>query len=75
MPAKLDLVRSWTRRIVKESDYPWDSPASQLTKYGVTELEVVALIFDLEHFKVYLLGNSVTVFTDHQALVNLMCNI
>ena len=38
-------------------------------KYGVTELEVAALIFALEHFEVYLLGNSVTVFTDHQALV------
>ena len=38
-------------------------------KYGVTQLEVAALIFTLEHFEVYLLGNSVTVFTDHQALV------
>ena len=38
-------------------------------KYGVTQLEVAALIFALEHFEVYLLGNSVTVFTDHQALV------
>ena len=30
-------------------------------KYSVTELEVAALIFALEHFEVYLLGNSVTV--------------
>ena len=32
-------------------------------------VEVAALIFALEHFEVYFLGNSVTVFTDHQALV------
>ena len=38
-------------------------------KYGVTELEVAALVYSLEHFEVYLLGNSVTVFMDHKALV------
>ena len=39
-------------------------------KYAPTELEVAALVFALEHFQVYLLGNKVTVFTDHQALVS-----
>ena len=39
-------------------------------KYCPTELEVAALIFGVEHFEVYLLGHSVTVFTDHQALVS-----
>ena len=38
-------------------------------KYGITELEVAALVYALEHFEVYLLGNEVTVFTDHKALV------
>ena len=38
-------------------------------KYGVTELEVAALVYALEHFEVYLLGNNVAVFTDHKALV------
>ena len=38
-------------------------------KYGVTELEVAALIYALEHFEVYLLGNQTTVYTDHKALV------
>ena len=38
-------------------------------KYGVTELEVAALVYALEHFEVYLLGNAVTVYTDHKALV------
>ena len=39
-------------------------------KYAPTELEVAALVFALEHFQVYLLGNQVTVFADHQALVS-----
>jgi len=39
-------------------------------KYGPIQLEVAALIFGVEHFKVYLLGNKVTIFTDHQALVS-----
>ena len=38
-------------------------------KYGITELEVAALVYALEHFEVYLLGNQVTVYTDHKALV------
>jgi len=32
--------------------------------------EVAALIFGVEHFEVYLLGNKVTVFINHQALVS-----
>ena len=35
-----------------------------------TELEVAALIFAVEYFEVYLLGNQFTVYTDHQALVS-----
>jgi len=38
-------------------------------KYSITELEVAALVYALEHFEVYALGNQVTVFTDHKALV------
>jgi len=40
------------------------------SKYAPTELEVAALVFGVEHFEVYLLGNPVTVYTDHQALVS-----
>ena len=39
-------------------------------KYVPTELEVAALVFAFEHFQVCLLGNKVTVYTDHQALVS-----
>ena len=39
-------------------------------KYAPTELEVAALIFAVEHFEVYLIGSTTTVYTDHQALVS-----
>ena len=39
-------------------------------KYTPTELEVAALVYVVEHFEVYILGNQTTVFTDHQALVS-----
>ena len=39
-------------------------------KYAPTEMEVTALVFAVEHFEVYLLGNKTIVYTDHQALVS-----
>ena len=39
-------------------------------KYTPTELEVAALVYAVNHFEVYLLGNDFTVYTDHQALVS-----
>ena len=39
-------------------------------KYAPTELEVAALVYAVNHFEVYLLGNAFTVYTDHQALVS-----
>ena len=39
-------------------------------KYAPTELEVAALVYAREYFQVYLLGNKVTVYMDHQALVS-----
>lgn len=39
-------------------------------KYAPTEMEVAALVFAVEHFEVYLLGNKTVVYTDHQALVS-----
>ena len=44
------------------------NPAEQ--KYAPTELEVAGLIFAVEHFEVYLIGSTTTVYTDHQALVS-----
>ena len=39
-------------------------------KYAPTELEVAALVYAVEYFEVYLLGNQFTVYTDHQSLVS-----
>ena len=40
------------------------------SKCAPTELEVAALVFGVEYFEVYSLGNQVTVYTDHQALLS-----
>ena len=45
------------------------STSSAEQKFAATELEVAGLVFALEHFEVYVLGNQVAVYTDHQALV------
>ena len=37
-------------------------------KYGITELEALALCKSVKHFAAYLLGNKTTVWTDHKAL-------
>ena len=39
-------------------------------KYVPTELEVATLVYAVEHFQVYHLGNKVTIYMDHQALVS-----
>ena len=41
-------------------------------KYAPIELKVAALVYAVEHFEVYLLGNETTVYTDHQALLSHM---
>ena len=37
-------------------------------KYGITELETLAVVWGVSHFHHYLYGNSVTIFTDHTAV-------
>ena len=39
-------------------------------KYAPTQLEVAAVVYAVEHFEVYLLGQPFTVYTDHQPLVS-----
>jgi hypothetical protein len=36
--------------------------------YGVTELELLALLFATKQFRCYLYGRRFTVYTDHRAL-------
>ena len=36
--------------------------------YGITELETLVVVWAISHFKSYLYGSSVTVYTDHSAI-------
>ena len=36
--------------------------------YGITELETLAVVWSVTHFKAYLYGNKVTVYTEHSAV-------
>ena len=40
--------------------------------YGVSELEALAVVWMVKHFRVYLFGHKCRVYTDHEALVSLM---
>ena len=38
------------------------------SNYGITELETLAVVWALTHFRTYIYGNEVTVYTDHSAV-------
>ena len=42
--------------------------------YGVSELEALAVVWTVKHFRVYLFGHKCKVYTDHEALVSLINN-
>ena len=37
-------------------------------RYGITELETLAVVWSMQHFHAYLYGHEVNVFTDHSAV-------
>ena len=43
-------------------------------RYSTNELELLAIVCALEHFKYYLYGNKFTLQTDHQALLSALKN-
>lgn len=40
--------------------------------YGVSELEALAVVWAVKHYRVYLYGHKCDVYTDHEALLSLM---
>jgi len=42
--------------------------------YGVSELEALAVVWAVKHFRVYLYGHKCEVYTDHEALLSLLNN-
>ena len=43
-------------------------------RYSINELELLAVVWSLEHFKYYLYGSHFTLQTDHQALLSALKN-
>ena len=39
-------------------------------KYSVNELELLGVVWAIEHFKYYLYGKNITIITNHQALIS-----
>ena len=37
-------------------------------KYAINELELLAVVWGLEHFRLYIYGKPIELLTDHQAL-------
>lgn len=41
-------------------------------RYGITELETLAVVWGLRHFRAYLYGHKCTVYTDHSRVKSLL---
>ena len=41
-------------------------------RYGITELETLAIVWGLQHFRAYLYGHRVTVFSDHAPMKSIL---
>ena len=45
---------------------------NSVERYSINELELLGVVWSIEHFKCYLYGKSFTVITDHRALISIM---
>ena len=66
------MLNNWMTRVNISKWYMQKGKQVHMTekKYAPIELEVAALVFAVESFKVYLLRNSFTLYTDHPALTS-----
>ncbi|MEM6349118.1 MAG: ribonuclease H family protein, partial [Bacteroidota bacterium] len=42
------------------------------SEYSTSELEMLGVVWSLEHFKHYIFGKKISIYTDHQALVSIL---
>ena len=50
--------------------YASRATSSAEKRYNVTELETLAVVWAVQHFRAYLYGHNVTVITDHSAILD-----
>ena len=61
-----------TCKVWETLSYAFRSLSKAEEKYSLNELELLGVIWALEHFKHYLLGHQFTVRTDHRALPSII---
>ena len=77
---RTDASRSGLGAVLEqESNKGWDTIAyasrflnKAEEKYSINELELLGVVWALEHFKHYLYGQYFTVQTDHRALLSIL---
>ena len=66
------LAQEQEAGIVKPICYASRTLQTHEKNYGVSELEALAVVWAVKHFRVYLYGHKCKVFTDHEALLSLL---